>query len=149
MCIAVAPLSRLRAPPAHPCPLVVDSLDAPDALGRTFEHASQTFLDRNFTNAEQAYCNKSPHTAASFAGRWAAKEAVIKAISSKSPEARNLWLGAAAPLSDIEILRTTSGAPAVSLHGHAKSVATTLGITEVKVSISHVTDHAVAQAVTR
>ena len=57
-----------------------------------------------------------------------------------------LWKGASAPLKDIEVIRSPSGAPSVQLHGHARVVATTLGIQHVEVSISHVSDHAVAQA---
>ena len=48
----------------------------------TFKNASISFIERNFTKDEQAYCNSAAFPAASFAGRWAAKEAVIKAISS-------------------------------------------------------------------
>jgi phosphopantetheine--protein transferase-like protein len=112
----------------------------------TFESASSTFIRRNFTDAEQAYCMAAGHPAASYAGRWAAKEAVIKAISSIAPDSRNLWKGSAAPLKDIEVVRSESGAPVITLHGHAKMVAAALGINEVKVSISHVAENAVAQA---
>jgi len=87
------------------------------------------------------------HPAATFAGRWAAKEAVIKAISSTAEDTRTLWRGSAAPLLDIEVLPSESGAPVVKLHGHAERVATVLGLSGVKVSISHVGDKAVAQAV--
>ena len=48
---------------------------------KTFENASKNFIDRNFTEFEKSYCFSSPNPAASLAGRWAAKEAVIKAIS--------------------------------------------------------------------
>ena len=115
----------------------------------TFKNASQTFIVRNFTNEEQLYCKAHANPAAGFAGRWAAKEAVIKAISSTAQNAQSLWRGGGAPLKDIAILPSTSGAPAVELRGHAKEVATALGVSQVQVSISHAADHAVAQAIAR
>ncbi|RLN49670.1 hypothetical protein BBJ29_001201 [Phytophthora kernoviae] len=53
----------------------------------TFENLNcrENFIRRNFTEQEMTYCYSAPHPAASFAGRWAAKGAVIKAISSAPP----------------------------------------------------------------
>eukprot|EP00940_MAST-03C_sp_MAST-3C-sp2_P000932 g932.t1 len=112
----------------------------------TFEGKSEAFLRRNFTDAEIAYARAAPSAASSFAGRWAAKEAVVKAMSSCSLETVPLWKGAGAPLKDIEIIRSSSGAPRVVLHGHAKKVAEVLGVGEIKVSISHTESVAVSQA---
>ena len=72
---------------------------------------NDTFLDRNFTEAEQKYClasksGRSPQKA--FAGRWTAKEAVFKALGVSSK-------GAGAALKDIEILVDENGAPTVSV----------------------------------
>lgn len=114
---------------------------------KTFEGASKTFINRNFTEAEKAYCLSAPNPAASFAGRWAAKEAVIKAISSSALDSRNLWRDSAAPLKDIHVRRGESGAPFIELDGHARKVAQALGVTKVQVSISYFADNAVAQAV--
>jgi phosphopantetheine--protein transferase-like protein len=114
---------------------------------KTFEGASKTFINRNFTEAETAYCLSAPNPAASFAGRWAAKEAVIKAISSSALDSRNLWRDSAAPLKDIHVRRGESGAPYIELDGHAKMVAAALGVTKVQISISYFADNAVAQAV--
>lgn len=47
---------------------------------------------------------------------------------------------------DIEILPSTSHAPMVVLHGHAKAVAEALGVSDVKVTISHADDYAISQA---
>jgi len=52
-------------------------------------------------------------------------------------------------LKDIEILQSGSAAPKVILHGHAKQVATLLGISSIKVAISHSGQYAIAQAVAR
>ena len=59
-------------------------IDAEDS--KTFQSASETFLDRNFTTAERRYAEDSPDPAHALAGRWAAKEAVIKALSSLQEE---------------------------------------------------------------
>ena len=113
----------------------------------TFQNVSSAFLERNFTSKEIAYCQSAPSPCSSFAGRWAAKEAVIKAISCSSLDSSPLWAGASKPLIDIEIMASTSGAPRVTLRGHAKRVADVLGVSLVKVSISHTDTMAIAQAI--
>ena len=69
---------------------------------------SATFVARNFTAAEQAHCRAAPNPAASFAGRWSAKEAVFKALGVPSA-------GAGAPLLDIEVRADANGAPVVEV----------------------------------
>ncbi|KAJ1556016.1 3-oxoacyl-[acyl-carrier-protein] synthase, partial [Cladochytrium tenue] len=107
------------------------------------------FVERNFTAAERAYCGAAAEPAASYAGRWAAKEAVVKAVSSfAGAGAEPVWTrGAAAPLVDIEVVREDGKAPEVVLHGEAKEVAARAGVSEVKVTISHSGSYAVAVAV--
>jgi phosphopantetheine--protein transferase-like protein len=99
---------------------------------------SHTFRERNFTPAEIEYCSKAPDSDASFAGRWAAKEAVFKALSVPSK-------GAGASMKDIEILNSESG-PVVKFSGDAQTAA---GGKTVKVSISHSDSTVVAFAVTQ
>jgi fatty acid synthase subunit beta len=103
-------------------------------------------VERNFTAAEIEYCKSQPDSHASFAGRWAAKEAVIKAVSSYNLARDAGWKGAGAGLKEIEILPSASKAPSVTLHGEAKSLVQKAGIREIKVSISHSGDYAVATA---
>jgi fatty acid synthase subunit alpha len=69
---------------------------------------NDTFLERNFTEKEQAYCHKAPHPQSSFAGKWSAKEAVFKSLGVSSK-------GAGAPLKDIEITNNEMGAPIVTV----------------------------------
>ena len=89
-----------------------------------------TFVSRNYTDAEIAYCRGQPNTPASFAGRWVGKEAVFKSLGVASK-------GAAASLKDIEILPDPSGVPQVTLHGDALSAAKIRGISKVLLSLSH------------
>jgi fatty acid synthase subunit alpha, fungi type len=86
-----------------------------------------TFVARNFTEAEIAYCSSQPSPAASFAGRWVAKEAVFKSLGVSSK-------GAAASMKEIEVLPNAQGVPTVTLHGDAQAAA---GSKNVLVSISH------------
>ena len=67
---------------------------------------SDTFVERNFTPAEQRYCRAAPAPQSSFAGRWSAKEAVFKSLGVPSR-------GGGAALSDIEIVSGEGGAPKV------------------------------------
>ncbi|WRT68298.1 uncharacterized protein IL334_005274 [Kwoniella shivajii] len=97
---------------------------------------SDTFRQRNFTEEEIKYCTSAPDPTASFAGRWAAKEAVFKALSVPSK-------GAGAALKDIEIVSTGSG-PEVKLSGDALAAA---GSKSIKVSLSHSETSVVAFAV--
>ncbi|KAF2687096.1 hypothetical protein K458DRAFT_476041 [Lentithecium fluviatile CBS 122367] len=101
---------------------------------------NETFVERNFTVQEIAYCKKAPSPQSSFAGRWSAKEAVFKSLGVKGQ-------GAGAALKDIEIVNDESGAPIVKLYGVADQEAKRVGVKNVSISISHSDDQAVAVAV--
>ncbi|EJU05022.1 fatty acid synthase [Dacryopinax primogenitus] len=88
------------------------------------------FVSRNFTEQEVSYCRSQPDPAASFAARWAGKEAVFKSLGVASK-------GAAASMKDIEIVSQATGAPLVVLHGDAKAAADAKGIKTVHLSLSH------------
>jgi holo-[acyl-carrier protein] synthase len=92
------------------------------------------FSNRVLTPAEQHYVRDRPET---FAGRWAAKEAVSKVLGLG---VRGIgWR-------DIEIERMPTGQPAVRLHGRAAGRADQLGMERIAVSITHESDYAVAIA---
>ena len=69
---------------------------------------NDTFIERNFTAQEIAYCQKAPSPQSSFAGKWSAKEAVFKSLGVKGQ-------GSGAPLKDIEIVNDENGAPVVKV----------------------------------
>ncbi|KAI8643676.1 fatty acid synthase [Parasitella parasitica] len=104
---------------------------------------NSTFIKRNFTAAEIEYCQARADPQASFTGRWSAKEAVFKAISSYGNIPSD---GAGAPLNEIEIKSNEVGAPEVVLTGKAKNAASAAGIKSVNVSISHSGAYSVAVA---
>jgi holo-[acyl-carrier protein] synthase len=88
------------------------------------------FLERVFTPAEIAcYGQKTP----SLAARFAAKEAVIKALSDPGLNLR-----------DIEVLSAPDGRPLLNLYGQAKEKASCLGIASLEISLSHSQEYAVA-----
>ena len=90
------------------------------------------FINRVYTPAEQEICATRM---SSFAGRFAAKEAVAKVLGTGIGEVR--W-------QDIEILRKANGEPFIQLHNKAKECAEKLGIKEWSLSISHGKNLAIA-----
>ena len=98
----------------------------------------QAFLDKVFTPAEQGYCLKKSNPYPSLAARWAAKEAVSKAFTT--------GIGAEVGLLTVEITLGTRGQPLVKLHGGAFVLLGRFGGKEVKVSLSHTAQLAMAMA---
>jgi holo-[acyl-carrier protein] synthase len=96
-----------------------------------------TFRDRFFTPEEIAYCDSKARPAESYAGRFAAREATIKALGGYRGRR---WL-------DISVTRDPSGAPAIRLDGNAKRRADALGISAVLITFSHERSNAVAFAI--
>jgi len=96
-----------------------------------------TMRERVFTEEERAYCDAKARPSESYAGRFAAREAVIKALGGY-PGKR--W-------QDISVTREPSGAPAIRLEGNAKLRADMLGVSRVLVTFTHERTHAVAFAV--
>ncbi len=126
------------APPAGSVPpgtteLGIDIIRV-DRIRETLERFGERFAERVLTPAERRYVRGRPST---FAGRWAAKEAVSKVLGLG---VRGIgWR-------DIEIERLPTGQPAVRLHGRAAARAGQLGMGRVAISISHESDYAVAIA---
>jgi holo-[acyl-carrier protein] synthase len=93
-------------------------------------------VDRLFSEAEQAYARRRKDPTERYAARFAAKEAVMKAMGV------GLWKF---PLKDIEVVKAPSGAPSVRLHGKAARLAEERGVREWRLTLTH-TDR-VAQAI--
>lgn len=98
------------------------------------------FATRVFTPAERDYCDaKGAAAAQSYAGRFAAKEAFLKAIQTG-------WRGKIA-WQDIEIVSDADGVPSLKITGEALHILESRGAKHVHVSISHTAEHAVAQVI--
>lgn len=100
---------------------------------------SPAFIERVFSETERAYCTKNALASAHFAARFAAKEAVVKALGTGFSDG--------IVVRDVEIVHTAHGRPVVALHGRAKEIADERHICEIPVSLSFTHSHAVACAV--
>ena len=108
-------------------------------IARMIDEHGERFLDRCFTAAERGYAIDKRRQVEHFAGRFAAKEAILKVLGTG-------WRDGIA-WTDAEVLRETSGRPSVLLHGRCLEVARGLGIDEWWISISHIETHAIASAI--
>ena len=97
------------------------------------------FLRHVFTEQEIAYSSTKKRSAEHFAGRWAAKEAMLKAIGTG-------WISGIT-WKDVEIRNEPGGKPSIELSGGAKKIADELGVMEIHLSISHCSTHAIAQVI--
>jgi holo-[acyl-carrier-protein] synthase len=105
-----------------------------DRIRASLARFGARFSSRVLTASERRYVRDRPET---FAGRWAAKEAVSKVLGLG---VRGIgW-------QEIEIERMPTGQPAVRLHGRAARRAEQLGMERIAVSISHEAEYAVAIA---
>jgi holo-[acyl-carrier protein] synthase len=96
------------------------------------------FIKRVFTPDEESYCTgRGRQSAASYAARFAAKEAVMKALGT--------GLSGGGTWQDIEVLPDELGKPVMSLTGFFGDLARELGVTRIHVSLSHAQDYATAQ----
>lgn len=96
------------------------------------------FRARVFTERERATCEGRRDPAECFAARFAAKEAVMKALGAD---------GIAFAFRDIEVLRAASGRPSILLHGRVADRARDLGVDRIHVSLTHADPLAMASVV--
>jgi holo-[acyl-carrier protein] synthase len=98
------------------------------------------FVERVFTVKEREYCDsKGAAAAQSYAGRFAAKEAFLKALKTG-------WRGKIT-WHDIEINNDEQGVPSFTIRGEAENLLKNLGADAIHLSISHTTEHATAQVI--
>ena len=98
------------------------------------------FRGRVFTEKEIAYCEKKRRGKyESYAGRFAAKEAVMKALG-RGWGAKVRWL-------DIEVVRARSGKPDIALHDKTAKLADEMGIRRWALSITHTKEHGLAYVI--
>jgi holo-[acyl-carrier protein] synthase len=108
-------------------------------IGRMHAEHGDRFLERCFTAGERAYAGDRKRRDEHLAGRFAAKEAVLKALGTGWDKGI-AW-------TDVEVVLLPSGQPTVRLSGRAAEIANDLGIAEWSLSISHTEAHAIASAI--
>ncbi len=99
----------------------------------------ELFVQRVYTQHEIGYCSASKASNQHFAGRWAAKEAILKALGTGWSKGIH-W-------TDIEVRNEPGGRPKVRLGGAARDLCEQQGIAEILITISHCRTFAVAYAV--
>ena len=110
-----------------------------ERIARMITDHGDHFLNRVFTSEEIRHCQPRREPAPHYAGRWAAKEAVMKVLGTGFTHEVG-W-------TDIEIRVKPSGQPFIELHGTTRRVATDLGVDEILITISHTKHYATATAV--
>lgn len=98
-------------------------------IANMIEKHDEIFVRRVFTPLEIEYCSGRKSTTQHYAGRWAAKEAILKAIGTGWAKGIQ-W-------TDIEVQNQPGGMPEVRLSGAAREICDDKGIGEVLISISH------------
>jgi holo-[acyl-carrier protein] synthase len=108
-------------------------------IGQMIERHGELFLQRVYTDEEIRYCHKRKECYQHFAGRWAAKEAVMKTLGTGWTRGVG-W-------QDIEVSVKKSGQPSIVIRGGAADLAEKLGIREFLITISHCRAYATATAI--
>ena len=107
-------------------------------IDQAIENRKDRFINRIFTEDERQYCFGKPRPSRHFAARFAAKEAVSKALGTGKKGMR--W-------TDVEVCRDTKGCPYIKLTGRAAERAQAKGVCDVAISLSFNRNNAVASAV--
>jgi len=108
-----------------------DALERPATGGR--------FRGRVFTTGEQAYCERRRRKYESYAARFAAKEAVMKALG-RGWSREVVW-------AEIEVVRPRGGRPTIQLHGKTRAFAERLGVRRLHLALTHTAETAMAEVV--
>lgn len=115
----------------------IDVVEIP-RIRAAIERHGDRFMRKVFTPAEEAYCRSKADLWASFAARWAAKEAVYKAYGHGW---HGIWW-----LNRIEVTKEPSGKPGIRLLGEAAEAHRARGVQRIELSLTHGREIAFAQA---
>jgi holo-[acyl-carrier protein] synthase len=110
-----------------------------DRIAASIERFGRRFLDRVFTPEEIRYCESKANKAERYAGRFAAKEAAMKAIGTGWSRGVR-W-------QDVEVTRAPGGRPTVEFHGKAAEFFHERGAVRAHLSITHTRHSAMAQVI--
>ena len=116
----------------------VDIAEVP-RIRKSIERFGQRFLHRVFTHGEIAYCERKASRFESYAARFAAKEAGMKALGTGWSHGVR-WR-------DIEVVRPKGQRPTIQFHGQAAVIAEKLGARNIALSITHTREQALAHVI--
>lgn len=108
-------------------------------IGEMIHKHGELFLNRVFTPHEIEYCSSRKTSNQHYAGRWAAKEAALKALGTGWAKGIQ-W-------TDIAVSHQLGGKPIITIDGVAAEIAKEQGIAEILLSISHCRHYAVAYCI--
>jgi holo-[acyl-carrier protein] synthase len=108
-------------------------------IARLIERHGELFVNRVFTPEEIEFCHSRTYATQHFAGRWAAKEAILKALGTGWRKGIS-W-------QDIEIRNLPGQRPVVAVRGGVKDAIEQLGITDIQIAIAQCHTHATATAI--
>src|SRR5439155_16352483 len=103
------------------------------------ERQGERFLKRIFTDKERVYCEQFKNKYERYAGRFAVKEAAMKALGTGWSRGVR-WI-------DIEVSRRQGSRPMLELKGEARKIADELGVKNIAMSITHTSKQAMAQVI--
>lgn len=103
------------------------------------ERRGELFLRRVYTAREREYCEQFRNKYERYAGRFAAKEAAMKALGTGWSRGVR-WL-------DVEVVRQRAGRPTIALAGQAKKIAEEMSVRRILLSITHTESQALAQVI--
>jgi holo-[acyl-carrier protein] synthase len=110
-----------------------------ERIRKAIERHGEVFLRRIYTASEREYCERFKNKFERYAGRFAAKEAGMKALGTGWRRGVK-WV-------DFEVVREIGGRPTLALAGEAAKIAKQLGVKSVALSITHTAQQALAQVI--
>ena len=116
----------------------IDVAEVP-RIRAAIEGQGERFLRRVYTAEEITYCEQFKNKYERYAGRFAVKEAAMKALGTGWSRGVR-WV-------DVEVVRQRGGRPTLALKGEAKKIADAMGVTNIAVSITHTAEQAMAQVI--
>ena len=116
----------------------VDIAEVP-RIRTSIERFGDRFLHRIYTDGEISYCDHKANRFESYAARFAAKEAGMKALGTGWSQGVR-WR-------DIEVVRRKGQRPTIQFHGQAAIIATQLGTKNIALSITHTSEQALAHVI--
>jgi holo-[acyl-carrier protein] synthase len=116
----------------------IDIAEVP-RIQAVIESQKERFLKRVYTLDEVAYCEQFKSKYERYAGRFAVKEAAMKALGTGWSRGVR-WV-------DLEVVRQRGGKPTLVLKGEARRIADAMGVKNIAVSITHTAGQALAQVI--